>query len=52
MTNFVEDIRAFPLIKREEGDTGGFNRRFQLAEGAMIMHVSLSPVGIYKKAIS
>jgi len=48
-TNFIEDIRTFPLIEWKERGAGGVQRRFQLSEGTMVAHVSQFPVGTYKK---
>lgn len=48
-TNFIEDIRTLPLIEWAERGAGGANRRFQLAEGTMVAHLSQFPMGTYKK---
>jgi gentisate 1,2-dioxygenase len=49
-TNFLEDVRTFPLIQWKERGAGGFNRMFQLAGSASWAHISEFPVGTYKKA--
>ncbi len=48
-TNFIEDLRTLPLIEWAERGAGGANRRFQLAEGTLVAHLSQFPVGTYKK---
>ncbi|MBM2811125.1 MAG: Gentisate 1,2-dioxygenase [Chloroflexi bacterium] len=48
-TNFVPDVRSFPL--EEEPERGpGFNMKFALAENSMVAHVSEFPIATYKKA--
>jgi oxalate decarboxylase/phosphoglucose isomerase-like protein (cupin superfamily) len=49
-TNFLEDVRTFPLIQWKERGAGGFNRNFHLAGSASWAHISEFPVGTYKKA--
>jgi mannose-6-phosphate isomerase-like protein (cupin superfamily) len=48
-TNFVEDIRTFPLLEWKERGGGGVNRFFELADSTLTCHVSQFPVGTYKK---
>ncbi len=48
-TNFVEDIRNFPLMEWKERGGGGVNRFFELANSTLTCHVSQFPVGTYKK---
>lgn len=49
-TNFVEDVRTFPLLSYGQRGGGAFNRRFELAGATLIAHVAQFPVGTYKKA--
>jgi oxalate decarboxylase/phosphoglucose isomerase-like protein (cupin superfamily) len=49
-TNFVEDVRTFPLLPYGQRGGGAFNRRFELAGATLIAHVAQFPVGTYKKA--
>ncbi len=48
-TNFVEDVRTFPLLAHQERG-GGISRKFELADSTLTAHVSQFPVGTYKKA--
>ena len=48
-TNFVEDVRTFPLEDYSIRGASGVNRRFHLADCTMGCHVSQFPVGTYKK---
>ena len=48
-TNFVEDVRTFPLLEWKERGGGGVNRFFELADSTLTCHVSQFPVGTYKK---
>ena len=49
-TNFIEDVRTFPLLSWKERGGGGVNRRFELADSTLAAHVSQFSVGSYKKA--
>jgi len=49
-TNFVEDVRTFPLLEYRQRGGGARNRRFELAGATLIAHVAQFPVGTYKKA--
>jgi mannose-6-phosphate isomerase-like protein (cupin superfamily) len=49
-SNFIEDMRTFPLLEYKERGGGGINRRFELADSTLTCHVSQFPVGTYKKA--
>lgn len=49
-SNFISDVKSFPLQDYRERGAGGKNIRFQLASNTMIAHVSEFPVGTYKKA--
>lgn len=49
-TNFIGDIRAFPLLEWKSRGGKGINRKFELADSTLTCHVSQFPVGTYKKA--
>ncbi len=49
-TNFVEDVRTFPLLEWKERGGGGVNRFFELTNSTLTCHVSQFPIGTYKKA--
>ncbi len=49
-TNFVPDVREFPLQEWRERGAGGKNVVFALASNTMVSHVSEFPIGTYKKA--
>ena len=48
-TNFVEDVRTFPLLTHQERG-GGVSRKFELADSTLTAHVSQFPLGTYKMA--
>ena len=48
-TNFVEDVRTFPLMAWKERGGGGVNRFFEIADSTLTAHASQFPVGTYKK---
>jgi gentisate 1,2-dioxygenase len=48
-TNFVPALDTFELIKWEKRGAGGSNIMFSLADGTMHAHMSVMPVGTYKK---
>lgn len=47
-TNFVPDVRSFPLEEYPERGPG-FNMKFTLAENSLTAHVSEFPIATYKK---
>jgi mannose-6-phosphate isomerase-like protein (cupin superfamily) len=49
-TNFVPDVREFPLPEWRERGAGGKNVVFALSSNTMVSHVSEFPIGTYKKA--
>jgi len=49
-SNFVEDVRTFPLLTWKERGGGGVSRFFEIADSTLTAHVSQFPVGMYKKA--
>jgi mannose-6-phosphate isomerase-like protein (cupin superfamily) len=49
-TNFISDVRTFPLIPWNERGRGSNNATFEMADNALICHISEFPVGMYKKA--
>lgn len=49
-TDFVPDVRSFPLVDYRERGAGGTNVQLRLAGNTMRAHVSEFPVGTYKKA--
>ena len=49
-SNFIEDVKSFPLMELKERGGGGLNIHFELADSTLMCHVSQFPVGTYKKA--
>ncbi len=49
-TNFIADVRSFPLKPWDERGRGSNNVTFEMADNALICHISEFPVGSYKKA--
>jgi len=49
-TNFIADVRTYPLRPWSERGRGSNNATFEMADNALICHISEFPVGTYKKA--
>ena len=49
-TNFISDVRTYPLRPWDERGRGSNNVTFEMADNALICHISEFPVGSYKKA--
>jgi mannose-6-phosphate isomerase-like protein (cupin superfamily) len=49
-TNFISDVRTHPLRPWDERGRGSNNVTFEMADNALICHISEFPVGTYKKA--
>ena len=49
-TNFVPDVRSFPLVEWASRGAGGISRRFDFAGANSWAHISQFPVATYKKA--
>jgi oxalate decarboxylase/phosphoglucose isomerase-like protein (cupin superfamily) len=49
-TNFIKDVRTFPLLEWKSRGGKGISRLFELADSTLTCHVSQFPVGTYKKA--
>ncbi len=49
-TNFIADVRTYPLKPWSERGRGSNNATFEMADNALICHISEFPVGTYKKA--
>jgi len=49
-TNFISDVRTYPLRPWAERGRDSNNATFEIGENALICHISEFPVGMYKKA--
>ncbi len=49
-TNFIPDVRTYPLLPWNERGKDSNNATFEIADNALVCHISEFPVGMYKKA--
>ncbi len=49
-TNFISDVRTYPLRPWNERGKDSNNATFEIGENALVCHISEFPVGMYKKA--